>query len=39
MYSKEEADQLRMREVTQKAISGILLLLLKWFKVSCERPI
>ena len=30
----EELNAVRLREVTAKAISGILLLLLKWFKLS-----
>jgi hypothetical protein len=30
----EEVEAYRSREITAKAVSGILLLLLKWFKVS-----
>jgi hypothetical protein len=30
----EDVDALRTREITAKAVSGILLTLLKWFKVS-----
>lgn len=30
----DEIEALRSREVTAKAVSGILLMLLKWFKVS-----
>jgi hypothetical protein len=30
----EDLDALRTREITGKAVSGILLTLLKWFKVS-----
>lgn len=30
----EEVEALRSREITGKAVSGILLVLLKWFKVS-----
>jgi hypothetical protein len=30
----EEIEALRSREITAKAVSGILLLLLKWFKIS-----
>jgi hypothetical protein len=30
----DEIEALRSREITAKAVSGILLLLLKWFKVS-----
>jgi hypothetical protein len=32
----EELNAIRLREVTSKAISGVLLMLLKWFKVSRE---
>jgi len=32
--SPEELDAARSREITTKAVSGILLLLLKWLKVS-----
>ena len=34
--SHEEVDAMRMREVTSKAVSGVLLLLLRWFKISRE---
>lgn len=30
----EEIEAMRSREITAKAVSGILLILLKWFKVS-----
>ena len=30
----EEIEALRSREITAKAVSGIILILLKWFKVS-----
>lgn len=30
----EEVEALRSREITGKAVSGILLVLLKWFKIS-----
>lgn len=33
-YSISEIDAIRQQEVTAKAVSGILILLLKWFKVS-----
>ncbi|RFU27392.1 hypothetical protein B7463_g8937, partial [Scytalidium lignicola] len=32
--SLEETESLRSREITSKAVSGILLMLLKWFKIS-----
>ncbi len=32
--SVEELDGVRAREITVKAVSGMLLLLLKWFKIS-----
>lgn len=32
----DELEALRSREITAKAVSGILLVLLKWFKVSSE---
>ena len=32
--SVEDLEDLRLREITAKAVSGILLTLLKWFKVS-----
>lgn len=34
----EEVESTRSREVTAKAVSGLLLLLLKWFKVSRQLP-
>ena len=34
--SVEEVEAMRSREITAKAVSGILLTLLKWFKVSRE---
>ena len=39
--SLEEVDVARHREITSKAVSAILLLLLKWFKASREyaRPL
>jgi hypothetical protein len=33
----EETDIVRHREITTKALSAIILLTLKWFKVSRER--
>jgi len=36
--SPEDADAVRTREITAKAVTGILLLLLKWFKVSRTYP-
>ena len=32
----EELNALRSREITTKAVSGVLLILLKWFKLSRE---
>lgn len=32
----EELNVVRAREITSKAVSGILLMLLKWFKISRE---
>lgn len=32
--SVDEIEAMRFREITSKAVSGILLVLLKWFKVS-----
>jgi hypothetical protein len=32
--SLEDLEALRSREITAKAVSGILLILIKWFKVS-----
>lgn len=32
----DDLEALRQREITLKAVSGILLVLLKWFKVSCK---
>jgi hypothetical protein len=37
--SIEDIEALRSREITAKAISGILLILLKWFKVSRKSPL
>lgn len=37
--SLEELDNTRLREITGKAVSGSLLLLLKWFKISRTLPI
>lgn len=34
--SIDELDNIRLREITSKAVSGTLLLLLKWFKRSRE---
>ncbi len=34
--SVEELNALRLREISSKAVSGVLLLLLKWFKLSRE---
>ena len=34
MATNEELDAMRMQEVLDKAVSGILVLVLKWFKVS-----
>lgn len=34
----EEIEAMRSREITAKAVSGILLMLLKWFKVSRMSP-
>jgi hypothetical protein len=36
MLSKEELDAARTQEINAKSVSGILILLLKWFKVSRE---
>lgn len=33
----EELNALRSREIATKAVSGVLLILLKWFKLSRER--
>lgn len=35
----EEIEAMRSREITAKAVSGILLILLKWFKVSSQSTI
>lgn len=35
----DEIEAMRSREITAKAVSGILLILLKWFKVSRKMPI
>lgn len=32
----EELNAVRTREITSKAVSGVLLMLLKWFKISRE---
>lgn len=34
----DEIEAMRSREITAKAVSGILLILLKWFKVSRKLP-
>jgi hypothetical protein len=34
----DELDNIRLREITGKAVSGTLILLLKWFKRSRESP-
>ncbi len=34
----EELNALRSREITTKAVSGVLLILLKWFKLSRKCP-
>jgi len=34
----DEIEAMRSREITAKAVSGILLMLLKWFKVSRKVP-
>jgi hypothetical protein len=34
----DEIEAVRSREITAKAVSGILLILLKWFKVSRKYP-
>jgi hypothetical protein len=36
--SAAEIDAVRSHEITAKAVSGILILLLQWFKVSREYP-
>lgn len=36
--SIEELDATRTREITAKAVSGIMLLLLKWLKLSRKYP-
>jgi len=35
--TNEELDAMRMQEILDKAVSGILILVLKWFKVSRKR--
>lgn len=35
----EELNVVRAREITSKAVSGVLLMLLKWFKISRELHI
>lgn len=37
--SVEELEALRAREITSKAVSGILLMMLKWFKISRKYKI
>jgi hypothetical protein len=37
--TKEEIDIARHREITSKAVSAIILLLLKWFKASRTCPV
>lgn len=37
--SPEELDATRTREITAKAVSGIMLLLLKWLKLSRKRTV
>jgi Domain of unknown function (DUF3402) len=37
--SLDEIDVIRHREITSKAVSAILLLVLKWFKVSRESSV
>lgn len=37
--SVDDLEALRSREITAKAVSGILLTLLKWFKVSRKSPL
>ncbi len=37
--SVEELNALRLREISSKAVSGVLLLLLKWFKLSRRSPL
>lgn len=36
--SIEELDNIRLREITSKAVSGTLLLMVKWFKRSRNIP-
>lgn len=36
--SLDDLDAARSREITAKAVSGVLLLLLKWLKISRENP-
>lgn len=36
--SIEELDNIRLREITSKAVSGTLLLMVKWFKRSRKIP-
>lgn len=36
--SIDEIESIRSREITAKAVSGILLMILKWFKVSRKSP-
>jgi hypothetical protein len=37
--SLEDLDQVRARELEGKALSGVILLLLKWFKISRESAL
>jgi hypothetical protein len=39
MMEIEEIDMTRLREITGKAVSGSLLLLVKWFKRSREHAV
>jgi hypothetical protein len=37
--TNEEVDSMRTQEILDKAVCGLLLLMLKWFKVSRKCPI
>lgn len=37
--TNEEVDSMRTQEILDKAVLGLLLLMLKWFKVSRKSPI
>lgn len=37
--TNEELDAMRTQEVLDKAVSGTLMLILKWFKISREPPL